>query len=189
MPLSPMLKKLLFVRQFDIDKGKINLLGSAEVMLNASAILGLQEIDETKVYKAAKESSLKDISGAVEHAKVYGKMREVLIEEIAELGKKIGQTDAGTIKTLQDIFNVYGLGEMAITNIDNAKKQAIISLRSSTIAESWQESNRTRAKKPVCSLTAGVLAGMFSFIFGKEVECVEDKCKSQGNGYCLFKIG
>ena len=50
MVLSPIIKKLMFVRQFDIDKGKIELLGGRQIMIHASAVLELQEIDEGKVY-------------------------------------------------------------------------------------------------------------------------------------------
>ena len=71
MVLSPILKKLLFVRQFDIDGGKIKLLGDREIMLNASAILELQSIDESKLYDIAKKSSLKNLVSFVEHAKVF----------------------------------------------------------------------------------------------------------------------
>src|SRR3989344_907314 len=114
MTLSPILKKLMFVRQFDIDQGKIKVLGDREIMLHASALLELQEIDESKVYDVAKKSGKANISGAVAHAKVYGKMKDVFIEEIKQLGKKIGETDEGTIKTLQELFDIYGLGELVI---------------------------------------------------------------------------
>src|SRR3989344_3924106 len=134
MALSAILKKLLFVRQFDIDKGKITILGDREIMLSASAILELQEIDET-----AKQSSLKNIRGAVEHAKVYGKMRDVFMEEIAHLGDKIGQSDEGVINTLQELFNIYGLGEINIQELDNKGKTAIVIIRDSALAEEYQK--------------------------------------------------
>src|SRR3989344_6070655 len=139
MALSAILKKLLFVRQFDIDKGKITILGDREIMLSASAILELQEIDETKIYETAKQSSLKNIRGAVEHAKVYGKMRDVFMEEIAHLGDKIGQSDEGVINTLQELFNIYGLGEINIQELDNKGKTAIVIIRDSALAEEYQK--------------------------------------------------
>ena len=187
MALSPILKKLLFVRQFDIDKGKINVLGGREIMLHASAILELQEIDETKIYETAKQSSMKNIKGAVDHAKVYGKMRDVFMGEIAHLGDKIGQSDEGVINTLQELFNIYGLGEISIQELDNKGKTAIVMIRDSALVEEHQKRKGKSAK--VCALTAGVIAGLFSYIFGKEIDCVEEKCKAQGNSYCLFKVG
>lgn len=189
MVLSPIIKKLMFVRQFDIDKGKIELLGGRQIMIHASAVLELQEIDEGKVYESAKQSSLKNIKGAVEHAQVYGKMRDVFMDEIASLGKKIGETDSGVINTLQEIFNVYGLGEINIQELDNAGKKAIVIVRDSALVEEFTKKTKGRSKAPVCSLTAGVIAGMFSYIFGKEIDCIEEKCKSQGNSYCLFRVG
>jgi len=188
MTLSPILKKLLFVRQFSIDEGKIELLGGREIMLNASAILELQNIDESKLYDLGKKSGFKNISVAVEHAKVYKRIKDVFIDEIADLSKKIGQTDEGTLRMLQEIFNVYGLGEMSIEKIDNKEKEAIVVIRESTIAQEWRSKNRKHSKNPVCTLTAGVIAGVFSYLMGKQIDCVETQCLAQGRSYCAFKV-
>jgi predicted hydrocarbon binding protein len=187
--LSPFLQKLLFVNQFGIDKGEINMLGDKLIMLHASAILELQDIDESKLYDIAKKSSLKNLVAFVEHAKVYGKIKNVVIKELIELGQKIGQTDAGTIKTLEDLFNINGLGKMNIKSLDNANKEVIISVLDSTIALEWLEKNKKESKNAVCTLTAGVLAGMFSYIFGEDVDCVEVSCKAKGDNTCEFKVG
>lgn len=189
MTLSPILKKLMFVRQFEIDQGKIKVLGDREIMIHASAILELQNMDETKLYDIAKEAGKANISGAVEHAKVYGKMKDVFISEIAELGKKIGETDEGTLKTLQQLFDIYGLGQMAIEDINNKDKTAIIMVKDSSLADEFLEKKKSKSKTAVCTLTSGVIAGMFSYIFGKEVDCVEEKCKAKGEGNCLFNVG
>ena len=52
--LSPLLQKLLFVNQFSIANGKVEILGSRHIMLDVSSIISLQEIDKTKVYNAGK---------------------------------------------------------------------------------------------------------------------------------------
>lgn len=189
MGLSPILKKLLFVRQFDIEKGKINLLGDKEVMLNASALLEMQDIDETKLYDIAKKSSFKNLVSFVKHAKVYAKVKDVFIGDIARLGRKIGETDEGTISVLQDIFNVYGLGEMMIEKVDNSGHEALVVVRESTMADEWMKSRKERPESPVCAVTAGIIAGIFSYIFNKEVDCAEIKCMARGSPYCLFKVG
>ncbi len=157
-------------------------------MLSASALVELQEIDSSKLYDLAKKSSFKNLGSFVQHAQVYGKVRDIFIDSIAKLGRKIGETDQGTIKTLQDIFNVYGLGELRIQEIDNHYKQALIAIKSSTIAEEWAKRHKEKSKTPVCAITAGIIAGMFSYIFEKEVDCVEAKCESQGNSFCSFKV-
>src|SRR3989344_5048540 len=102
--LSQLLQKLLFVRQFSIDNGKIEILGGKYIMLNASALLELQNIDETKIYMVARESSLIGMKNLVEHAKVYNKIKDLFLKSISELGRKIGTTDEGMIKTLQNFY-------------------------------------------------------------------------------------
>lgn len=187
--LSPFLQKLLFVNQFGINKGKISMLGDKLIMLHASAILELQDIDESRLYEIAKKSSLNNLVTFVEHAKVYGKIKNVIIKELVQLGQKIGQTDEGTIKTLENLFDINGLGKINISNLDNVKKEVLINISDSTIAIEWLEKNKKKSKNAVCTLTAGVLAGMFSYIFGEDVDCVEVSCKAKGEDFCEFKIG
>ena len=189
MVMSPLIKKLMFVRQFDIDEGKIEMLGDREIMISASVLLELQEQDQSKLYEAAKTSSFKNIKGVIEHSKVYGGVKEVMSREFAQLGKKIGNSEEGTIRVLQEVFNVYGLGNMAIPNMDNKNKKAVVTVKDSALAEEWVGKNKKRSAKPVCTLTAGVLAGVFSYIFSKKVECAEESCKTQGKDYCLFNVG
>jgi predicted hydrocarbon binding protein len=186
--LSPFLQKLLFVNQFEVNQGKITLLGDRKIMLDASIILALQETDETKAYDMAKKIGFENISGAVEHVKVYGAIKNAMIKELAVLGEKIGETDEGTIKTLENFFNLYGLGLMSIQNIDNENKSALIEVKDSAIADSWLTSKKAKSKDTACTLTAGVLAGMFSYIFGKDIDCREQKCKAQGEDSCVFKV-
>lgn len=186
--LSGFLKKLMFVKQFSIDKGRIELLGDHEIMLHASALLALQEIDRNELYGVAKKVGYEQIKGTVKHANVYREMKNVLLSEISSLAEKIGQGDEGTIKTLQEFFNVYGLGEMIIENIDNENKKAVIVIKHSTIAEEWVKKNG-KSKEAVCSLTSGVIAGMFSYIFKKEVNSVEKECLAKGDDHCVFNVG
>jgi predicted hydrocarbon binding protein len=184
--LSPFLQKLLFVNQFGINEGVINILGDRYIMLNAHSVLTLQEIDKTKIYNAAKKSSKSDISGIVEHAEVYKNLKSQELQNIAQLSKKIGKNDDGIIKTLEMIFGVYGLGKLEIIDIDNAKKKAILNLKDSTIA--LTHLNKAKSKTPVCVLTAGILAGIFSYIFQKDVDCVEKNCSGKGEAFCQFEV-
>jgi len=186
--LSQFLQKLLFVDQFGIADGKITLLGHRQIMLHASALLELQEIDESMIYNIVKKSSFNNINGAVEHAKVYKRIKNVIVNELAQIGQKIGRNDEGAIKTLESFFDIYGLGMMKIVNLDNQKNEASVEIKDSTIAGEWIEKNHKKSRSSVCTLTAGVLAGMFSYIFGKDVDCVEEKCRAKGNDYCLFEI-
>ena len=183
MPLSSFLQKLLFINEFGIKDGEIKLLEDRYIMLNASNIMALQEIDKNGLYEACKKTSKKDISKLVKHANVYKNIKTQELKNIAELSKKIGKTDEGIIKTLEMIFEVYGLGKPEIQEIKNDKKTATIKIRNSTLAE-----NQKKSKYPVCSVTAGILAGIFSYIFGKDVDCTEPKCKAKGDEFCMFEV-
>jgi len=186
MALSSFIQKLLFVKQFSIDKGKVEMFGSRYIMLDASDILILQDIDKGKVYDSAKESSKTNIENIVKHAQVYKGIKSQSLKNIANLIKKIGKNDQGVIKTLQQIFEVYGLGKLNTIELNNDKKTAHLQIQDSTIAQS--QLKKSPSKVPVCSLTAGILAGIFSYIFDKDVNCKETKCIATKQNICEFQI-
>lgn len=184
--LSPLVQKLLFVRQFSISDGKVEVLGNRFIMLDASNLLALQEIDRTSMYTAAKESARTQIKNIVGHAKVYKKMKEESLKSIAELSKKVGATSEGQIKVLQDLFDLFGLGKLEIVNLDNRNKMASLKVENSALVDAHREVSKKKEK--VCTLTAGILAGIFSYIFGKkDINCVEVKCKAESGDFCLFE--
>jgi len=186
--LSPLLKKLLFVRQFSIENGKIEILGNRHIMLGQDALLELQEVDDARLYNLIKDSTLNQLSKFVEHARVYKQLKDVILIDISSLSKKIGAGDQGIIKNLQDIFDIYGLGKMTIASLDNSKKQAVVRIYDSSIAEAYLNKNKKRSSKPTCTITAAVIAGIFSYLFGKRVDAIEEKCKAMGSDYCEFII-
>ncbi len=187
MAISAFLQKLMFVRQFSIDKGKVDILGQNYVLFDALALFEIQKIDSTKLYSVMKNSSFKNISEAVEYAKVYTNVKDVFLSNIAKLSNKIGSTDQGTLMTLKELFNVYGLGDMEIVKLENDKKQALIKISNSTIASEYSK-KYSKSKTPVDLIAAAILAGIFSYVFKKQVDCVEDKCIAKGDSYCQFSI-
>jgi predicted hydrocarbon binding protein len=182
MPLSNFLQKLLFVNEFRVKDGEIVLLKDKYIMLNAANLISLQEIDPEKLYGASKKSSKKDMDKMVKYANVYKKIKNQELKNIASLTKKIGKTDDGVTKTLETIFEVYGLGKLQIYDLDSTKKIAQIKIPNSTLAEGQ------KSDAPMCSITAGILAGIFSFIFNKDVDCIETKCRAMGDEFCKFEI-
>lgn len=186
MPLSSLLQRLMFVNQFNISNGKIEILGNSYIMLDASDLLVLQNIDKTKIYAKMKDSSKKSLQNLVDHAQVYKGIKGQSLQNIALLSKKIGKSDAGVIKTLQDIFDIYGLGKLKILDLNNQNKVAILEIDGSSLAKEQLKEKRSRT--PVCALTAGILAGIFSYIFNKDVDCIEKQCLAQGNSNCKFEV-
>jgi len=186
MALSSLLQRLLFVNQFNIIDGKIEILGNRYIMLDASDLLILQEIDKTKMYNTAKNMSKSNLQDLVEHASVYKGIKDQSLKNIAELSKKIGKSDEGVIKTLQSLFEIYGLGKLEIINLDNNNKKVILRVKDSSLANA--QLKKGKVKSSVCTLTSGVLAGIFSYIFKKDVNSVERKCIAKGDESCEFLI-
>jgi predicted hydrocarbon binding protein len=186
MALSSLLQKLLFVNQFNIIDGKVEILGNRYIMLDANDLLILQEIDKTKTYSTAKNMSKNNLKNLVDHASVYKGIKDQSLKNIAELSKKIGKTDDGVIKTLQSLFEVYGLGKLEIVNLDNAGKKVTLRIKGSSLALAQLE--KGKVKTTVCTLTCGVLAGIFSYIFKKDVDCSETKCIAKGDDICEFMV-
>jgi predicted hydrocarbon binding protein len=88
------------------------------------------------------------------------------------------------IKFLQ-IGKRQGYGEFEVpllkTIIAGLKGQAYVTLKDSFFATSVGKTGRTE-----CFIVAGMIAGAGHQILKKEVECVEEKCLSNGDPHCQF---
>ena len=184
--LSSLVQKLLFVNQFKMANGEIEILGNKYIMLNASDLWMLQETDETKMYSIMKDISKNNLKEIIEHAKVYQGMKDESIKNIADLSKRVGKNEEGIIKTLQDLFELYGLGKMIINNLDNTNKTAMIQINNGSLA--LEQLKRKKSKDTACTICGGILAGIFSYLFGKDVNCIEKKCLAKGDQFCSFEI-
>ena len=169
-----------------MNDGKIDILGNRHIMLSDSSLLELQDIDETKFYDLLKGETLKQMQDFVEHAKVYSHLKDTVAGDIEKLSRKLGARE-GIVKTLQEIFDLYGLGLIDIISLSNDKKQAVVRVKDSTIAKAYLRRKR-KSKKPVCVITAAVLAGIFSYLFKKKVDAGENRCQAQGYSACEFVI-
>jgi hypothetical protein len=141
--LSGFVKKLLFARQFFIIDGKIEVLGKKQVLLPSDLIVELEKIDSKKVY---------DISKRHVH------------QNMAEYAKKIGTTSEGMLKSMQDIFEIFGIGKPEVIICDGKKKEAVIRFHNPPVKELCSQGEDG-------AILPGALAGMYSFIFNKDVDC------------------
>lgn len=163
--VSAFLKKLMFARQFDIDGGKITVLGQQQVMLPSELIFEMQEIDSKRVYNFTKERT-----------KVM----------IGNYFKRIGTSFARSDNVVCDIFNNFGLGKLEI--IENSKVKSTVKVFDSTIALDFMKKNKGFTNKPVCGVTAATLAGMFSFLNSKDLNATEVECHAKRDVACKFVI-
>ena len=183
--ISGFLKKLLFARQFSIIDGKIEVLGEKQIMLSAVALMELQNIDKTKVYDIVKDAAKKEMKN-VEHAKVYSALKQVSLVDIKKFGSKLGSGIGGVLKNIEDIFEMYGLGKLKVADLNNEKKKANLIIGNSSIAKAYAEKYGRGGN--VCVITAAVLAGMFSYLFGKDVNCIEVSCGAGSGSSCKFVV-
>ena len=103
--LSAFLKKLLFVRQFFMMDGKIEVLGEKQVMLPFSAVMKLHN-----------DSTFDAVS----------KEMKIVMESY---GKKMGSSSGGMVKSVQDIYETTGLGKMEIIKLDADKKETVLRIQ------------------------------------------------------------
>jgi hypothetical protein len=161
--VSPFLKKLMFARQFDIDEGRIMVLGEQQIMLPANLLLELQEIDPKRTYEFTK------------------KQTAMLIEHYFN---KIGGSFIRSDAVVCDIFNNFGLGKMEI--LESTDAITIIKITDSTIAKDYVKKNNEFTDKVVCHVTSGVLAGMFSYLKKKDLNSEEKECHAKRDASCKF---
>ncbi len=106
--ISDFLKKLLFIKEFSISGGEINILGSKHVMLGADALLGLQETDTSKAYDFVKDSVMKGSpaeKAGLKEGDIILEFNGIIIKSGNSLGslingKRIG--DKVVLKVLRD---------------------------------------------------------------------------------------
>ena len=180
--ISDFVKRLIFARQFSLIDGKIEILGQKHIMLSNDAVLELQNIDQSKIYSIIKTSTLKNLE--LMHGKAYKALKEVSFADISEFGKKLGSSLGGVLKNIEEIYQVYGLGKLQVVDLDNDKKQAVIRVYESPIAQASLKQGRSKTN--TCTINAAVLAGMFSYLFNKKIDCIETRCLAKGNSFCEF---
>ena len=162
--ISEFLKRLMFARQFNIDNGKVDILGCDHVMLASEFFYSVEELDKMKVYEIAKGST------------------EKLVDRYFQ---KIGSDQTRSNDTVEGIFNNFGLGRLQV--LEARSDRIVVQIPNSTIAEHYRKT-RGFAHSCQCSVTAGVLAGFFSYLRKKDMNAQEMNCIAMGNEACKFVI-
>lgn len=164
--IDAFIKKLLFVRQFWFNEGRFEILGVKKASIPIDTIIRLQSANSEKFLDIVKEETKK---------------------EIEIFAKNLNQNRAALSNTIKDILNTYGLGKISISDLNLEKKTAIISVQDSPIAIEYI-THKIKTAKPACNITSAIIAGAFSYLFEKEVNCTETKCITQGAKLCEFIV-
>jgi len=165
-------KKLLFARQFSMEKGNINLMGLDVVIIPASVMA--------------------DIIKTLEKAIGYEKTKKMIYEGVksgthyyaTKVSEKYNIKNVKLIKWLVDTMMLTGWGEAELISISMKRKTAILHLYNSTLAKHYG-----RSKKPIDHVMAGAQAGGASVVFGKDTVVRETRCVSMGHDFCEFIYG
>ncbi len=158
--LSSFLKKLLFARQFFMIDGRIEVLGKKQIMLPSDVVFELQKCDSSLCYDSVKNAVKRDIG---------------------DYAKKLGSGEGGMLKNIDDLFGTFGMGKLEMVDINFKNKTCILRLHNSPLGQN-------AGKSAEFQITPAVLAGVFSFLFSKDVDAKQTKQAAGNFGYCEYVI-
>ncbi len=111
----------------------------------------------------------------LDEQKTYSIIRNDIHSTMEAFAKRIGSSPTGMFKNIEEIFECFGLGKPEIIVLDQNRKTATIRFHDNPV------------EQVSAAVVPGALAGMFSFLFGKEVQCTYKKCMH--GGACEFRVG
>ena len=92
-------------------------------------------------------------------------------------------SDTETVHFMLEMGSQIGWGHFELERFDPVKRILSLKVYSSPFAETYGSS-----KAPICHFIRGVMAGLASFVFQKEVEAKEVECYAKGDPFCKFEI-
>ena len=113
---------------------------------------------------------------SINEGRAYTIIKTDMHATMASFAQKIGSNATGMFKNIEEIFECFGLGKPEIVVLDRNKKSATIRFHDAPIQPVSQ------------AIIPGALAGMFSFLFDKKVECTYNSCPVKGSTFCEFRI-
>lgn len=94
-----------------------------------------------------------------------------------------GFSDEEILRFMVEMGPQIGWGRFELEKFESNNKVLIVKVFHSPFAGGYGPSS-----KPVCHMIRGVLGGMASTVFGKEIESKEVSCLAKGDEYCRFEI-
>ena len=160
-------KGLLYANKLKFENGEFRILDQSCLVTFADTIIAMQK----KIIDKLGDKGI-DI--------LYNSSKDEGIELAKEFNKKIKSKNE-----LEDFILKYlmlcGWGEFE--EYKKSHEGVILFNKNSPFPERYG-----RSKLPVCILIRGLLAGVYTYLAGKNFEGYEEKCKSQGNNMCIFKF-
>lgn len=91
--------------------------------------------------------------------------------------------DRQIVEFMANMGTQIGWGKFDVLEFDPGDQRLIMTVKSSPFAEAAKPS-----ESPVCHFIRGVLAGMCTGLFGKEVQSFEETCLAKGDPLCRFLL-
>lgn len=120
-----------------------------------------------------------DAANRAIYAAVKGHVRDSLVQSF-----QLSPPLLKAVSFLEEFFTASGWGKLSHVQIDEVNHRAILVVDENPVAKSLQG----KSAKPVDHVFRGVLAGIFSKLFGVDVDCLEHQCSAQGHKTCEFVI-
>ena|SRR3989344_3101105 len=116
--------------------------------------------------------------------KLYRAVRESVRKSVREdFQIDFGISGEKGLDFMQAYFSASGWGKIERTDLNREKAHALVTVTNSPVAKSCR-----KAKAPVDTFLRGILAGIFSIYFKKDVDCVETACAALHANHCTFVI-
>lgn len=166
--LNEFIQRLMLMRQFSMEDTRIILLKQDQMLLDTDFVSLVQDINPEEFYKVIKKNAAEKVK---EYTRVFGSTPESVSEDL-----------------LARLFGSLGFGRIEIMKLNRQENRVFLKLVNSPIVESYKKNKKT-SKKPVCLFISAILAGAFSAIFKKDVDCEETNCAVlKGQKDCKFIV-
>lgn len=165
-------KKMLVLKQLNIEKGKIELLGQRVVIIPIKLITLLIDL-----YSNNKELE----------KKIYAIMRESVRDYSLVAKEKFKFKPENLLSMLMDLTRLNGYGDITLEKISYSEKKVLFKVEG--LPSLYLKGSKNYGNFMADSYWAGILAGGISVIFDdNSVECIEIKCVLTNSPACLFMV-
>ncbi|MCX6801255.1 MAG: hypothetical protein NTZ73_03635 [Candidatus Diapherotrites archaeon] len=130
-------------------------------------------------------TSAVEVPDAELHKKIYEVIKKnVKSDLMRQFDIDFGLNKEKALELLTTFFTASGWGKIQMIDLDFNAKRAILLVENSPVAAAL----KGKVSWPVDAMLRGIFAGIFSNVFGIDVDCVESECAALNSPNCKFII-
>jgi len=165
-----MANSILDSLEYDEVQGSVTFKGVRYMLIRPDTVVDFQKAVEAALGERAAEMMM--AGGYTGGSRSSQKYKEVF-----------HYSDAEIVAFMCNMGREIGWGDFEVQEFDREGRKLIVQVRNSAFAEAYGS-----AKKGVCHMIRGVMAGLAAGIFGTEVKSEETHCLAKGDEVCRFVI-